>query len=423
MVIFISDHEHVLEVWVRRRARSLADRTQSPLVGKWDPQANKLTRQPKRLRGHFREGFVSTRFSSYPLRDFEFAVLDVETSGLKKRDRVVEIAVLRMSASGRVISEFTSLINPGGVQVSEGASYVNDITDDHLAAAPPLSAVWATVAAHLSGAIVVAHNAPFDVALLHRDLKDHGPASHPYPTLDLLYACRTLMTARTYALKMLLKDLRGEWPEGLHVAQADVRAEAEVLRTLLDHPKPLYWHGPRPEAQDYVGPTNPPSPAARNVLPRPAEIPSMAAGIGREILPPPFVAPEVSVRNTIRRTRYFAGNDSEQTRSIIRRLVRNGGVEAKRLTPTTKFFIGEVHDLPAGGLPEGVQLVDVPGMEGYLAREETATKSRESEFLNHLRERHNKKYADMRYYALGWREKALSPKRYIKKFGYKRWNM
>ena len=131
----------------------------------------------------------------------------------------------------------------------------------------------------------------------------------------------------------------------------------------------------------------------------------------------------VVVRNNIRRTRYFAGNDSEQTRSIIRRLVQNGGVEAKRLTPTTKFFIGEVRDLPREGLPERVDLVDVPWMEDYLAREEAAIKASEAKFLDYLQERHNKKYADMRYYALGWRAKALSPKRYIKEFGHERWNM
>lgn len=390
---------------------------------RWVPEELKLIRQPKRLRRHFREGFVSTRSSPYPLSDFEFAVLDVETSGLEEQDRVIEIAVLRMSSSGRVISEFSSLINPRGVKVSEGASYVNGITDRHLVAAPPLSTVWAAVTAHLAGAIVVAHNAPFDVALLQRDLNNLQSPQLPYPVMDLLYACRTFISARAYRVDTLLTNLRGEWPVGLHMAHADVRAEAEILMTLLNHPRPLYWHGPLPASQKYVARDPALSPAARWEPYKLSEIPSMAESIGRKIRTPRFVAPEILVRSSIRGTRYFAGNDDHQTRSIIRRLVGNGGIEAKRLTSTTRFFIGDICDIPLRGLPDGVRLVDVPWMEDCLAREETLIKAKEAEHLNYLRKRHHEKYANMRYYALGWREEPLSPSQYLEEFPYKRWDM
>jgi DNA polymerase III epsilon subunit-like protein len=43
-----------------------------------------------------------------------FAVVDVETTGLYPRtDRVVEVAVVHLSAEGQITAEFSTLINPG----------------------------------------------------------------------------------------------------------------------------------------------------------------------------------------------------------------------------------------------------------------------------------------------------------------------
>ena len=49
------------------------------------------------------------------LAQIEFAVIDVETTGLfpGRLDRVVEVAVVRATGDGEILDEFETLVNPG----------------------------------------------------------------------------------------------------------------------------------------------------------------------------------------------------------------------------------------------------------------------------------------------------------------------
>jgi len=91
--------------------------------------------------------------------------VDVETTGIDPReDRVVEAACV-VTRAGRRIDSFGTLINPGRA-IPASASAVHHLTDECVARAPSLESVVPRLAALVADAIVVAHNASFDLAFL-----------------------------------------------------------------------------------------------------------------------------------------------------------------------------------------------------------------------------------------------------------------
>jgi DNA polymerase-3 subunit epsilon len=90
----------------------------------------------------------------------KYAVVDVETTGFGKSDRVVEIAVVVLDGtSWEVIDEFETLINP---MRDIGATHVHGVTPSMVEAAPIFQEVAPTLARILGGNVIVAHNLPFD---------------------------------------------------------------------------------------------------------------------------------------------------------------------------------------------------------------------------------------------------------------------
>ncbi|MCF2706300.1 3'-5' exonuclease [Arcanobacterium haemolyticum] len=94
-----------------------------------------------------------------------FAVVDCETTGLNPaHDRIIEIAVVLLTAEGNTEREWSSLINPGrGVS----ATFIHGITDSDVADAPTFASLLPTLTELLDGRAIVAHNAVFDVAFLN----------------------------------------------------------------------------------------------------------------------------------------------------------------------------------------------------------------------------------------------------------------
>ena len=88
------------------------------------------------------------------------AVVDVETTGFGRADRVVEIGVLLVDSSSlEVVDEFDTLVNP---MRDIGATEIHGITASVVEAAPVFADVAGSLARMLDGGVVVAHNLPFD---------------------------------------------------------------------------------------------------------------------------------------------------------------------------------------------------------------------------------------------------------------------
>jgi DNA polymerase-3 subunit epsilon len=95
-----------------------------------------------------------------------YAVIDTETTGVGKDDRVCEIAVIFLDHKMKVLDSFCTLINP---MVPNRASHINGITDEMLTKAPQpiavdryLNRLWA----HHRVTTIVGHNVSFDIRML-----------------------------------------------------------------------------------------------------------------------------------------------------------------------------------------------------------------------------------------------------------------
>ena len=96
-----------------------------------------------------------------------FAVVDVETTGFGKSDRVVEAAVVLLDPNNlNIVDEFETLINP---LRDIGAIHVHGITASMVEAAPTFDELASYIAMLLGDNILVAHNLPFDARFLRQE--------------------------------------------------------------------------------------------------------------------------------------------------------------------------------------------------------------------------------------------------------------
>ena len=147
------------------------------------------------------------------------AVVDVETTGLYKADRIVEIAVVTMDATGAVTDVFETLVNPGR---DVGPTWLHQVTASMVASAPSFQDVAHHVASRLDGAVVAAHNLPFDRRMLATEFTSAGIDVHWGEGLDTLRVtgCK---------LGVACSDHGVAFGGDAHSALADAHATAQLL--------------------------------------------------------------------------------------------------------------------------------------------------------------------------------------------------
>lgn len=150
-----------------------------------------------------------------------YAVIDVEGNGQHLPD-LVELAVVSIAA-GEVGEPRAWLCKPDE-PITPMARRIHGITNDMVAASPVFAEVAPEVRGHVSGAVLVAHNAPVDMGVLKRKLPDFEPVE----VFDTLKLSRCLLPGRaSYRLGTLASTLR--LVEGLPPRLHPHRAEYDVL--------------------------------------------------------------------------------------------------------------------------------------------------------------------------------------------------
>lgn len=171
-----------------------------------------------------------------PLSDLSYVVFDTETTGLlpSQGDEICQIAALRV-VNGKVIETeaLDQLVNPDRT-IPKSATEVHHITNAMVKDAPKIDVAGRQLHSFARGAVLVAHNAPFDLEFLRRHEAEIG-AKFTNPVLDtVLLSAIVFGQSEEHTLDAISKRLGVKIPpEARHTAMGDTIATADVFIKLL----------------------------------------------------------------------------------------------------------------------------------------------------------------------------------------------
>ncbi|MGW7430547.1 DEDDh family exonuclease [Streptomyces sp. NPDC054861] len=159
-----------------------------------------------------------------------YAVVDVETTGLARDDRIVSAAVYRLDAQGNVEDHWYTLVNP---ERDPGPVWIHGLTTDVLAGAPLFPEIAAEFAARLDGRVLVAHNAMFDWSMIAREYARAESAAPVRQRLCTIALSKELsLPLPNHKLESLAAHF-GVVQQRAHNALDDARVLAEAFRPSL----------------------------------------------------------------------------------------------------------------------------------------------------------------------------------------------
>ncbi|MEU4211939.1 DEDDh family exonuclease [Streptomyces sp. NPDC026206] len=159
-----------------------------------------------------------------------YAVVDVETTGLARDDRIVSAAVYQLDARGGVEDQWYTLVNP---QRDPGPVWIHGLTSEVLADAPLFPEIAGEFARRLDGRVLVAHNAAFDWSMIARE---YARASAAAPVRQRLCTIALSKELRLPLPNHKLESLAAHYgvvQQRAHHALDDARVLAEAFRPSL----------------------------------------------------------------------------------------------------------------------------------------------------------------------------------------------
>ncbi|MGH7469292.1 MAG: 3'-5' exonuclease [Longimicrobiales bacterium] len=169
-----------------------------------------------------------------PLRELEYVVVDVETTGagFTLGHRITEVAIVRVNGVGRVLDDFSTLVNPER-PIPALITALTNISGTTVRKAPRFRDIASEVFRRLEGRIFVAHNAGFDWRFL---------------TMEVQAALGSTLRGRMLCTVRLARKLVPEMPrrsldalswyfgienEARHRAYGDARATAQLFGRMM----------------------------------------------------------------------------------------------------------------------------------------------------------------------------------------------
>lgn len=152
------------------------------------------------------------------------SVIDCETTGLGKSDRIVELAIVTLDAKTlETVDEFDTLLNPCR---DVGKTSIHGITPSMVAAAPAMEEVIGAVSKRLNGSILAAHNLSFDSRMLDSECRRLRAEFEPGKGICTLRLSgeKLASAAERFGIRLA----------GHHRALADARACAGLIRRLME---------------------------------------------------------------------------------------------------------------------------------------------------------------------------------------------
>lgn len=128
-----------------------------------------------------------------PIEDTTFVVFDLETMGLNGHEHeIIEIGAIKLKGT-RIVDTFSSFVNPKKI-IPKKISELTHITQDMVDKAPAIEDVLPNFLEFTKDAIMVAHNAVFDMGFIRRDAKKYMGTSFNLPVIDTSIIVRDAMS-------------------------------------------------------------------------------------------------------------------------------------------------------------------------------------------------------------------------------------
>ncbi|GAB2775942.1 DEDDh family exonuclease [Streptomyces chlorus] len=159
-----------------------------------------------------------------------YAVVDVETTGLARDDRIISAGVYQLDARGEVEDHWYTVVDP---ERDPGPVWIHGLTSEALRGAPLFTDIAGEFATRLEGRVLVAHNAVFDWQMIAREYaraRAQAPVKQRLCTIAL--SKELALPLPNHKLESLAAHF-GVVQQRAHHALDDARVLAEAFRPSL----------------------------------------------------------------------------------------------------------------------------------------------------------------------------------------------
>ena len=156
-----------------------------------------------------------------------FVVFDLETTGFSPiQDKIIEIGAVKVE-DGKITEKFSTFVNPR-VPIPFRITQLTSITDAMVMDAPGIETALPKFLEFIKGAVLVAHNAGFDVGFIEQNCRYQDMPPY-FTSVDTVAMARILLpTLSRFKLNIVAKALNISL-ENHHRAVDDAGATAEIF--------------------------------------------------------------------------------------------------------------------------------------------------------------------------------------------------
>ena len=164
--------------------------------------------------------------------DHTCVVFDIETTGFSPiKNHIIEIGAVRVT-DGKIVDKFSTFVNPE-VPIPYDIEQLTSINDGMVISAPTIEEVLPEFLAFCEGAVMVAHNASFDISFIKENARRQGLTFQP-TVLDTVSLARVLLpNLNRFKLDTVAKELKISL-ENHHRAVDDAGATAEIFVKFIE---------------------------------------------------------------------------------------------------------------------------------------------------------------------------------------------